>query len=164
MSFCIWCASYQSMRLVLATTRSFLHLQERKLPQREILLCTEISLNELSRGTQLFVGTATDCVLVTIFMWNRVRVTLRLTVYRHSVLLGDNPLETHDRWLYFPTKYLRLWTLRNILYDERMCLLVLAITVRYQVWDSRFPNLEGYVPTNWSSQSYVNTVLNLRAP
>jgi hypothetical protein len=26
-----------------------------------------------------------------------VRVTLRLAVYRHSVRLGDKPLETHDQ-------------------------------------------------------------------
>jgi hypothetical protein len=31
----------------------------------------------------------------------RVRVTLRLVVYRQSVCLGDKPLETHDQQFYF---------------------------------------------------------------
>jgi hypothetical protein len=33
--------------------------------------------------------------------WLRVRVTLRLAVYRQSVRLGDKPLETHDQRLFF---------------------------------------------------------------
>jgi hypothetical protein len=49
----------------------------------------------------------------------RVRVTLRLAVYRQSVRLGAKPLETHDQ-IFFSTKYLRLYSLRNILSDERM--------------------------------------------
>jgi hypothetical protein len=36
-----------------------------------------------------------------------VRVTLRLAVYRQSVRLGDEPLETHDQNFYFPTEHLR---------------------------------------------------------
>jgi hypothetical protein len=36
----------------------------------------------------------------------RVRVTLRLTVYRQSIRLGDKPLETHDQNFYFPTEHL----------------------------------------------------------
>jgi hypothetical protein len=32
----------------------------------------------------------------------RVRVTLRLTVYRQSVHLGDKPLETHDQYFFQP--------------------------------------------------------------
>jgi hypothetical protein len=38
----------------------------------------------------------------------RVRVTLRLEVYRQSVRLGDKPLETHDQKFYLPLKHLRL--------------------------------------------------------
>jgi hypothetical protein len=37
-----------------------------------------------------------------------VRVTLRLSVYRQLVRLGDKPLETHDQYFYFPTELLRL--------------------------------------------------------
>jgi hypothetical protein len=32
----------------------------------------------------------------------RVRVTLRLAVYRQSVRLGDKPLETHGHYFFFP--------------------------------------------------------------
>jgi hypothetical protein len=49
----------------------------------------------------------------------RVRVTLRLAVYRQSVRLSDKPLETHDRYFY-PSKQLRLESLCNILTHERM--------------------------------------------
>jgi hypothetical protein len=38
----------------------------------------------------------------------RVTVTLRLTVYRQSVHLGDKPLETHNQNFYFPTEHLWL--------------------------------------------------------
>jgi hypothetical protein len=53
----------------------------------------------------------------------RVRVTLRLAVYRQSVRLGDKPLETHDTVVFSPTEHLRLWSLCNILSDECMGLL-----------------------------------------
>jgi hypothetical protein len=36
----------------------------------------------------------------------KVKVTLRLTVYRQSVRLGDKPLETHDQ-IYFSTELLQ---------------------------------------------------------
>jgi hypothetical protein len=50
---------------------------------------------------------------------HRVRVTLRLAVYRQSVRLGAKPLEAHDQHFFFN------WTLAislfcNILSDERM--------------------------------------------
>jgi hypothetical protein len=48
----------------------------------------------------------------------RVRVTLRLAVYRQSVHLGDKPLETHDRQ--FLTEHLFLMSLCNIFSHERM--------------------------------------------
>jgi hypothetical protein len=49
----------------------------------------------------------------------RIRVTLRLAVYRQSVHLGAKPLEAHDLY-FFPTEHLRLYSLRNILSNERM--------------------------------------------
>jgi hypothetical protein len=45
----------------------------------------------------------------------KVKVTLRLTVYRQTVRLGDKPLDTHDQRLFFLTEHLC-----NILYDERL--------------------------------------------
>jgi hypothetical protein len=50
----------------------------------------------------------------------RVRVTLRLAVYRQSVCLVVKLLETYDQSFYFPTERLRLHSLCNILSDERM--------------------------------------------
>jgi hypothetical protein len=41
--------------------------------------------------------TYTFPVYVTVFLGRPVRVTLRLTVYRQSVHLGDKPLDTHDQ-------------------------------------------------------------------
>jgi hypothetical protein len=38
----------------------------------------------------------------------RVRVTLWLAVYRQSFCLGDEPLETHNQNIYFPTEHLWL--------------------------------------------------------
>jgi hypothetical protein len=49
----------------------------------------------------------------------RVRVTLRLAVYRQSVRLSDKPLVTHDQEFDFPSENLRLWPLYNILSDGR---------------------------------------------
>jgi hypothetical protein len=49
----------------------------------------------------------------------KVRVTLRLAVYRQSVLLRDKPLETHDN-TFFATEPLRSESLCNILSDDRM--------------------------------------------
>jgi hypothetical protein len=42
-----------------------------------------------------------------VLQWSesRVRVTLRLAVYRQSVRLGDKPLETHDQNFYFPAEH-----------------------------------------------------------
>jgi hypothetical protein len=40
--------------------------------------------------------------------WFRVRVTLRLAVYRPSVRLGAKPLETHDQRFLFSTEHLQL--------------------------------------------------------
>jgi hypothetical protein len=48
----------------------------------------------------------------------RVRVTLRLAVYRQSL----RPLRTRTRTFYFPTEHLRLQSLCKILSDERMSL------------------------------------------
>jgi hypothetical protein len=50
----------------------------------------------------------------------RVRFALRLAAYRHWVRLGDNPLETHDPNLYFPTEHLRLYSLCDNQSNERM--------------------------------------------
>jgi hypothetical protein len=41
---------------------------------------------------------------------------------RQSLRLGDKQLETHDHRFYFPTEHPRLWSLYNILSDERMSL------------------------------------------
>jgi hypothetical protein len=49
----------------------------------------------------------------------RVRVTLRLAVYRQSVRLGVKPLEAQEQIL-FPTELFRSYSLCNILSDERM--------------------------------------------
>jgi hypothetical protein len=51
---------------------------------------------------------------------SRVRITLRLAVYRQSVRLGYKPLETHDQNIYSPTAHLRSQSLCNTLSDERM--------------------------------------------
>jgi hypothetical protein len=51
--------------------------------------------------------------------WVRVRVNLRLEVYRQSFRLDDKPLETHDQY-FFPSEHLRSQLLCNILPDERM--------------------------------------------
>jgi hypothetical protein len=50
----------------------------------------------------------------------RVRVTLRLTVYRQSVHLGAKPLEVHDHLFIFSTEHLGSQSLCNILCDERL--------------------------------------------
>jgi hypothetical protein len=50
----------------------------------------------------------------------RVRITLRLAVYRKSVRLGDKSLETHDQYFCFPTEHLRFDSLCNMLSDERV--------------------------------------------
>jgi hypothetical protein len=55
-----------------------------------------------------------------LFFRTRLRVTLRQAVYRPSVRLGDKPLEDHDHYFYFPTEHLLLWSLCNILFDEKM--------------------------------------------
>jgi hypothetical protein len=85
------------------------------------LLCTALTtLNTVDRVIQL------------LHTENRVRITLRLAVYRQSVRLGDKPLETHDQNFYFPTEHLRLWSLYNILSDERMGLLFTIAAVPRQ--------------------------------
>jgi hypothetical protein len=38
----------------------------------------------------------------------RVRVTLRLAVYRQSLRLGTKPLEAHDQYFLFSTEHLQL--------------------------------------------------------
>jgi hypothetical protein len=38
----------------------------------------------------------------------RMRVILRLAVYRQSVHFRENPLDTHDQNFYFPNEHLRL--------------------------------------------------------
>jgi hypothetical protein len=47
-------------------------------------------------------------VLDSFWLRVRVRVTLRLAVYRLSVRLDEKPLETHDQSFYFPTEHLQL--------------------------------------------------------
>jgi hypothetical protein len=47
----------------------------------------------------------------------RVKFTLRLSVYRQSVRLGANPLETHNQR--FSSQNLRSWSLCNILPDQK---------------------------------------------
>jgi hypothetical protein len=49
----------------------------------------------------------------------KVKVTLRLAVYRQSVRIGDKPLETHDQ-IIFSTELLRQYSLCSILSDEKM--------------------------------------------
>jgi hypothetical protein len=98
-----------------------------------------------------------DCVVRV-----RVRVTLRLAVYRQSVRLGDKPLETHDKY-FFSTEHLGLQSLCNILSDMRMGLsFTIAAGPRQR---SKFlgPSLAGLVtifyclrfetPPNWRSMS-----------
>jgi hypothetical protein len=50
----------------------------------------------------------------------RVRVTLRLAIYRQSVRLGAKTLESHGQFFFFSIEHLRSQTLCNILSDERM--------------------------------------------
>jgi hypothetical protein len=54
----------------------------------------------------------------TLNQYFRVRVTLRLAVYRQSVRLGDKHFEAHDQNVYFPNEHLQLESLCNILCDE----------------------------------------------
>jgi hypothetical protein len=98
----------------------------------------------------------------------RVRVTLRLTVYRKSVCLGFRPLETHDQY-FFLNEHLRLESLCNILSDERMSLsFIIAGGQRshsplrrayFTVSHSRLPQPGGpgprvYIPRNRVAQLY----------
>jgi hypothetical protein len=101
----------------------------------------------------------------------RVRVTLRLAVYRQSVPLGAKPLENHGQY-FFSTEHLRLQSLCNIRSDERMRLsFTIAAGPRqcshsrirvprdswpyFTVTDSRPPNLEGQVPVFISPRNRV---------
>jgi hypothetical protein len=52
----------------------------------------------------------------------KVKVSLRLTVYRQSVDLGVRHLETHDQRLFFSTELFRSLSLYNTLSDENMTL------------------------------------------
>jgi hypothetical protein len=54
----------------------------------------------------------------------KVRVTLRLSVYHRSVRIDVTPLEIHDQ--YILNEHLRLWSLCNILSEERMGLSLIA--------------------------------------
>jgi hypothetical protein len=75
----------------------------------------------------------------------RVRVTLRLAVYRQSVPLGAEPLETHDKQFFPSIELLRPQSLHNILSDEKMGLLfTIGVGPRQRIhsrvgvpWDSR---------------------------
>jgi hypothetical protein len=74
----------------------------------------------------------------------RVRVILQLAVYRKSVPLGDNPLETHDQ--HFLTEHLRLQSLCNILSDKRMDLSFRIAggprqRSHFRVWDPRYTTI-----------------------
>jgi hypothetical protein len=102
----------------------------------------------------------------------RVRINLRMAVYRKTVRLGDKPLETHDQNFYFPTEHLPLESLCNILSDERMGLsFTIAagprqrshsqIRVPWDSWphftlsDSRLPQPAGQVPVFISPRNRV---------
>jgi hypothetical protein len=54
--------------------------------------------------------------------WVRVRVRFasRLAIYRQSVIFAKSPLRLTAQQFYFTTKHFRLWSLCNILSDERM--------------------------------------------
>jgi hypothetical protein len=75
---------------------------------------TSLEFNEARTTNQLgyTVSKISSCVwhhhIMTLIFCSEFRVTLRLAVYRQSVHLGDNPLETHDQNFYFPTEHLRL--------------------------------------------------------
>jgi hypothetical protein len=92
----------------------------------------------------------------------RIRVTLRLAVYRQSVRLCDKPLETHDQYFFqlntsFHSPYVKSSLKRGWFYSLQFLLaLDSAVILRsdfrgihynillFQFWDS--PNLEDQVP------------------
>jgi hypothetical protein len=126
-----------------------------------------------------YLYTSDDSTLVRV----RVRVTLRLAVYRQSLRLGDKPLKAHDQNFYFPTKHLRLWSLCNIHSDERMGVsFTIAAGPRqrshsqicvpqdswpyFTVSDSKLPQLAGprhriYIPRNRMARLYPQALGSL---
>jgi hypothetical protein len=58
------------------------------------LLTVEILQLPRSRHSRLAIVSQLNSQL-------RIRVNLRLAVYRQSVRLGDKPLETHDQYCFF---------------------------------------------------------------
>jgi hypothetical protein len=108
----------------------------------------------------------------------RVRVTLRLAVYRPSFRLSDKPLETHDQSFYFPTENLSYSPyVTSSLTRGRVChlqlLLVLASAVILRsesrgnydhILLSQFrdsPNLEGQVLVFISTRNRVARIYSL---
>jgi hypothetical protein len=92
----------------------------------------------------------------------RVRVTLRLAVYRQSVRFDDKPLETHDQYI-LPNEHLLLQSLYNILSHERMSLSFITLASprqrshsqtrvprdswpHFTVSDARLPGRRIYIP------------------
>jgi hypothetical protein len=88
---------------------------------------------------QSFWGSRPDFITVRQFRKEirvRVRVTLRLAVHRQSVRLGTKPLETHDQRFLFWTEPLWIYSLCNILSDERMGLPLMNMLGLCQVYIS----------------------------
>jgi hypothetical protein len=61
--------------------------------------CGEVECIRVAKGTNTWLAFVNTVLIVkNAVVWDvRVRVTLRLAVYRQSVSLGDKPLETHDQ-------------------------------------------------------------------
>jgi hypothetical protein len=75
----------------------------------------------LYRPSSSLAAIPTELSRVRVSVRARVRrVTIRLAVYCQPIRLGDKPLETHDKYFYFPTEHFRLQSFCNILSDERM--------------------------------------------
>jgi hypothetical protein len=98
----------------------------------------------------------------------RVRVTLRLAVYRQSVHLGDKPLETHDQNFYFPTERLRLYPYVTSSLPKRMSLSFTVAAgpcqrrhsqVHFTVSDSRLPQPGGPGPRIYIPQEQGDPVI-----
>jgi hypothetical protein len=120
-------------------------------------------------STELLTTPTNNCFVVR----GRVRITLRLAVYRQSVRLGDKTLETHDQYFFFKlntyghSSYVtfsltRGWVCRL----QLMLVLDSAVTLRSasrgthnhillsQIRDS--PNLESQAPVFISPRNRVD--------
>jgi hypothetical protein len=110
----------------------------------------------------------------------RVRFTLKLAVYRQSVRLGDNPLETHNQNFIFQLKtcgyspYVTSSLMRGwVCHLQLLPVLASAVTLRSksrgthdillsQIRDS--PNLEGQVPAFISPRNRMASSLYSAIP